>query len=308
MSAAFDPAQLAAIADLKLLARTAVAGLGAGIHRSAKTGTAAEFAQYRPYTPGDDPRFVDWRLWARSDRLHIKQFSDETNLRCTLILDSSASMDYSSGAVDKFTYARMLAACILTLAHDQRDQVGLAAYGEGLQAYLPPRYRRGQLGLALAELANLRPGGATDSGDALGHLGQTLPAGGMVVLISDLLHPLDPLLDQLRLLRAQRHDVLVLQVSDPAEVSFPFAGDITLRDAEDGRRRWAGDATLRQAYLANRARHFDQIGQVCRAAEIDLEEFTTDQPLDRALRRFLNRRNRARLNSSRRSSVKGEKR
>jgi|APSaa5957512622_1039677.scaffolds.fasta_scaffold08581_2 uncharacterized protein (DUF58 family) len=295
-----DPADLAAVADLLLLARMVVAGLRSGVHRSLHTGTSAEFAQYRPYVRGDDPRFVDWRLYGRTDRFHVRQHQAETTMRCSLLLDCSGSMDYGSGAVDKFTYARMLAASLALLASQQGDQVGFAAYDTELRAYLPPRAHSGQLQRMLAELDGLRPSGSTDAEEALRFIGDALPAHGMIVLISDLLHPIDAMIGHLRSLRARRHDVLVLQISDPAEQTFPFQRALTLADAEDGREQYTVPQAVRQQYLDNRAHHFDRIAGECLAAEIDIEEFSCAEPLDRALHRFLHRRSRLLHTASRR--------
>ena len=286
-----DPADLAAVADLLLLARMVVAGLRAGVHRSVHTGSSAEFAQYRPYTRGDDPRFVDWRLYGRTDRFHVRQHQAETTMHCTLLLDCSGSMDYGSQKVDKFTYARMLAASLALLAREQGDLIGFAAYDAELRAYLPARPHRDQLRRILVELDGLRPNGGTEAEEALRFVGDVLPARGMVVLISDLLHPIDEMVAHLRSLRARRHDVLVLQISDPAEQTFPFERAITLTDAEDGREQYTVPQAARQQYLENRTRHFERIGRECLAAEIDIEEFTCAEPLDRALHRFLHRRN-----------------
>ncbi len=186
-----DPVELARIRDLELLARTVVAGLGSGVHRSVHTGGSAEFAQYRSYAQGDDPRFVDWRLYGRTDRLHIKQFQEENNLRCTVLLDCSASMDYGSEGVSKFRYAQMLAACLVMLMNRQRDSVGFAAYHHELCAHIPARVQADQVRRILVEIDNLRPAGTTDTAGMLSFMGDVLPARGMVVLISDLLHPID---------------------------------------------------------------------------------------------------------------------
>jgi uncharacterized protein (DUF58 family) len=296
------PAELAAMADLQLLARTVVAGMAGGVHRSARTGSAAEFAQYRTYTQGDDPRFVDWRLYGRSDRLYVRQFREETNLRCTILLDCSASMDYGSGAVDKFRYAQMLVACLATLATQQRDEVGFAAFGAELDVYIPGRARADHLHRLLAAMANVQPRGGTDTEGVLRFVGDALPARGMIVLVSDLLHPIDNVLRQLRTLRARRHDVLVLQISDRAEREFPFERAVTLRDAEEPRELFAVPSAVRAQYLANRDNHFAEVRRACLAAEIDIEEFSCDEPLDRALQRFLFRRSHALLSSSRRSA------
>jgi uncharacterized protein (DUF58 family) len=294
-----DPADLARIKDLQLLARSVVEGVTSGLHRSPHAGTSVEFAQYRPYAQGDDLKHVDWRLYGRTDRLHIKQFQDETNLRCTIILDCSASMDYGWGVLTKFRYAQMLAACLAYLLSRQRDEVGLIAYREGIQLYLPPRLGTKHLRRILAELEGFVPDGTTDTAGTLGYLGNVIRPRGMVVLISDLLHPLDETIDHLRSLRARRQDVMVLQISDPSEQTFPFDRTVTLLDAEGAGERYAIPEAVREQYLENRRNHFDRIRRECLAEEIDIEEFCTDRPLDHALHFFLQHRNRTALRSSR---------
>jgi len=296
-----DPSQLAEIGDLQLLARTVVDGLSAGMHRSPHTGSSIEFAQYRPYAQGDDPRFVDWKLFGRSDRLHVKQYEEESTMRCTVLLDCSASMEYSSGGVTKFNYGRMLAACIALILQQQRDAAGLVAYHQSLVTYVPPKSARFHLRRLFVELDALQPQGPTDTAGALHFLGDVLKPRGMIVLISDLLHPLDAMIEHLRSLRARRHDVLVLQLSDPAEQTFPFEATQTFIDLETGREQYAVPSAVREGYLANRNKHFDQIRHECLAFEIDNEEFTTAEPLDRALHFFLHRRNHALMRNSRRS-------
>jgi uncharacterized protein (DUF58 family) len=293
---------LARVDDLELIASTVVAGLGAGIHASTHRGTSAEFAQYRPYAQGDDPRFVDWKLFARTDRLNVKEFDDETSLRLTLVLDGSGSMDYGSGPLTKFRYAQILAASLAVLASSQRDAVGLAVYGSELSAFMPPRARPGWLHRLLVEIDRQAPAGPTDTGSALSFVGDVLPAAGMVVLISDLLHPVGEVVRHLRSLRGRRHDVLVLQVSDEAERSFPFDRTLVLADAEGPAERLTIPAHVRQAYLENRARHFGEIRAACLSSEIDIDEFVTTEPLDGALRRFLDRRRSALRARSRRNA------
>ncbi len=297
-----DPAQLARITDLELLARTVVEGLMTGLHRSPHSGSSIEFAQYRPYAQGDDPRKVDWKLYGRTDRLYIKQYEEETTLRCTLLLDCSASMDYASGAhVTKFNYARMLAASLAMLLHRQRDAAGLVAYHEDLLAYVPPQSAKHHVRRIFVELDRLKPQGPTNTARALHYLGDVLKPRGLIVLISDLLHPLDEMIDHLRSLRARRHDVIVLQISDPAEQSFPFDHTVTFVDAETGREQYTVPETVRAAYLENRKKHFDRIRAECLAWEIDVAEFATSEPLDRALHLFLHHRNHALIRSSQRA-------
>ncbi len=293
-----DPAELARIADLAVLARTVVDGFLAGIHRSPHSGASIEFAQYRPYTQDGDSRRIDWKLFARADRLYVKQYQEETNMRCTLLLDCSASMDYASGSVTKFHYARMLTACLAMILHRQRDAVGFLAYHREVLCYLPPRNDARHLQRLFVELETLQPAGSTDTAGALRQLGEFIQPRGLVALVSDLLHPADRMIEHLKSLRARRHDVMVLQVADPAEQTFPFEKTATFVDAESGSERFTVPAQVRQEYLENRRAHFDRIRRECVSAEMDLEEFATSEPLDRALHFFLHRRNHSLLTSS----------
>jgi len=289
---------LAKISDLQVLARTVVEGVMAGVHRSPHSGSSIEFAQYRPYAQGDDLRNVDWKLYGRTDRLHIKQYQEETTLRCTLLLDCSASMDYTSHVLTKFDYARMLVACLAMLLHRQRDAAGFIAYHKDLVQYVPPLSNPQHLRRIFVEMDNLRPQGTGDTAGALHYLGDVLKPRGMVVLVSDLLHPIDEMIDHLKSLRARRHDVVVLQISDPAEQSFPFGNSATFVDAESGDEQYAVPDAVRGQYLASRQEHFDFIRRECLANEIDIAEFTTTEPLDRALHFFLHHRNHALIRSS----------
>ncbi len=293
-----DPTQLARISDLHLLARTVVEGFLSGMHRSPHAGASIEFAQYRPYAQGDDLRFVDWKLYGRTDRLHVKQFQDETNLRCTLLLDCSASMDYGSGALTKFKYAQMLVAALAMILRSQRDAVGLIAYHEKRVTHLPPRSDELHLRRILSEVQRLAPERATNTESTLQFLGDVLKPRGMVILVSDLLHPADAMIDQLRSLRARRHDVIVFQISDRAEQTFPFERSTTFIDAESTSELFAVPDLVREQYLENRSKHFDAIRRECLAGEIDLKEFSTDEPLDRALTFYFHHRSRALMTSS----------
>ena len=287
-----DPAQLAQVADLQFLARTIVQGLMTGMHRSPHTGAAVEFAQYRPYTQGDDPRFIDWRLYGRTDRLRIKQFQEETNLRCTLLLDCSGSMDYTSHALTKFDYARMLVACLATILQQQHDAAGFIAYHHEILRYVPPGMSANRMRQIFVELDGIRAEGHSDTVGALHYLGDVIRPRGIVVLVSDLLHPLEEMVGHLKSLRARRHDVIVMQISDPAEQTFPFDRTQTFIDAESGREQFAVPETIREQYLENRRNHFDAIRRECLASEIDIVEFTTTEPLEKALYYFLRQRDR----------------
>lgn len=285
-----DPVHLSRISDLQLLARTVVEGLRAGLHRSPRSGVSIDFAHYRPYVQGDDPRHIDWGLYARTDRLHVKEFEHETNLHCTVLLDCSASMDYGSGEITKFRYAQMLAACLALILRRQRDALGFIAYHHDLITNVSANNSRKNFQRILVELNNVSPTGSTDTAAALKFLGNSIRPRGMVILISDLLHPTLEMNEHLKSLRAQRHDVLIFQICDPAEASFPFENTVTLIDAEDNREQHAVPDLVRNQYLRNRADHFDEIARECLSTEIDLIELATDQPLDEALHAFLRRR------------------
>ncbi len=287
-----DPDVLLRMNDLLLMARTVVDGFTTGLHRSAGFGSSIEFAQYRAYVQGDDPRFVDWDLYARTDRLHTKQYQEETNLRCTLLVDCSASMGYASGAVTKFDYARMLAACLAMMLYRQKDAVGLLGFERELKLFISPRYSSQQLRRIFVELNDLVPSGETDIPAALHYAGDVLPLRGVIILISDLFQPPEELLHFLKLLKARRHDVLIFQISDPAEQTFPFEQSMTFLDAENEKELYVVPHSVREEYLKNREQHFSGIQRECLATEIDLEEFCSAEPLDRALHYFLMRRNR----------------
>lgn len=293
MASLIDPRQLARITDLELLARTVVDGFMSGVHRSPRIGSSVEFAQYRAYSQGDDPRFLDWKLYGRTDRLNIKQFREETNLHACILLDCSASMDYGQGAFTKFRYAVALSACLATLLQGQGDAPGLIAYHQNLVCHLPPELEKRHLRRLLATLEGLRPEQHSDVPNALGYLGQSLRPRGIVILVTDLLYPLPQVIEHLKMLRARRHDVLVFQISDPSERDFDYSDPLTLMDLESTREQYLVPDEIREAYLENRRQHFKTIVHEAVAAEIDHCELFCDQPLDGALRHFLHHRNRA---------------
>lgn len=285
-----NPDELAGVADLQLLARRVVEGFLAGLHRSPHFGSSIEFAQYRQYVQGDDPRFVDWNLYARTDRLHTKQFHEETNLRSMILLDSSASMSYASGKVSKLDYARMLAACLAMLLIKQNDAVGLSAFQELVRLTIPPKNSQRHLQRIFVELANIEPSGKTSLAEAAQHACETLPLRSMVILISDLLDDQNDFSTYIRLLRARGFDVLVLQISDPAERDFSISKSTLLIDPENQREQFVVPDDMREDYLENRRAYFHVIRSACIGMQVELDEFDTSEPLDRALHFFLRQR------------------
>ncbi|HEX5446479.1 MAG TPA: DUF58 domain-containing protein [Pirellulales bacterium] len=285
-----DPAALMRIKNLQLRAKAVVEGVFSGLHRSPYHGFSVEFSEYRQYTSGDDLRFLDWRLFARSDRYYIKRFEDETNLRCYLLVDASRSMSFGSLAYDKGEYARTAAATLAYFLAAQRDAVGLVTFDERIQEYLPARYRPGQLHRIMLALGRALAGRATDLGVPLEQIARTASKRGLIVLISDLLAPIDALETQLGYLRSRGHDVMLMRVLDPAEIDFRFQNATQFEDLESGRQFYVDPPAARQRYLEQFAAHAAAIVRACNRLGIDYYQLATDRPLELALFDFLNSR------------------
>jgi uncharacterized protein (DUF58 family) len=238
----FDPASLAALGRIEIVARWIVDGFMTGLHRSPRKGFSVEFAEHRPYQPGDDLRYIDWKIAARSDRRVVKQYEEETNLRATIVLDVSRSMDWSGAewrgadasgrSLTKLQYAEQLAAAIALLFIRQRDAVGLVRFDDQVRTAIPPRARSGQWRRIVAALDHTAAGSATDAGQGLAQASRLVRRRGMVILISDLLMELSDVVAALRGLRAAGHDVVVLHVMDPAEAELPGTGEALFEDPE----------------------------------------------------------------------------
>src|SRR5688500_8032487 len=230
-----DPTTLMRIKSLELRARIVVQGFLSGLHRSPHHGFSVEFSEYREYSPGDDPRYLDWRLFARSDRYYIKRFEEETNLRCHLLVDLSRSMGFSSIEYSKVEYARTLAATLAYFLSGQRDAVGLVTFDQQINDVVPARYRPGHLHRLMVCLERAVSGTSTDVSAPLEQVAATVRRRGMVVLISDLLAPVESIKSRLGFLRTQGHEVVVLRVLDPKEIDFDFDKPSMFFDLESGR-------------------------------------------------------------------------
>jgi uncharacterized protein (DUF58 family) len=271
------------IKNLQMRARVVVEGFFAGIHRSPFHGFSVEFSEYRAYTPGDDPRYLDWRLYARSDRYCVKRFEDETNLMCYLLVDMSRSMGFGTAQHTKSEYTRTLVASLAFFLFTQRDAVGLLTFDEQVADYLPPRHRLGQLRRLMGMLARGTAGTATAVGRPLEQIAESVRKRGLVVLVSDLLVPAADVLTRLGYLRSRGHDVLVLRVLDPAEVEFSFGAAAMFQDLESGRRLYIDPAAARGEYRRRFDEHAAELKQGCVELGVDFAQLTTDQPLELAL-------------------------
>jgi uncharacterized protein (DUF58 family) len=289
-----DPVSLMKIKSMELRAKVIVEGFWKGIHRSPYHGFSVEFTEYRQYSPGDDPRHIDWRLYARSDRFYIKKFEDETNLRCHLLLDHSRSMGYGSGGYTKSQYAGTLAATLAYFLFTQGDAVGLATFDDQIRQYMLPRNRPGYLRRLLHTLEAHPSGAATDLGPPLKRIAETITRRGLIILISDLLTSIEQLEPDLNYLKASGHDVVIFNVLDPAELNFDFKSPALFHDIESGRNMYVDPAAAQKAYEQRLEKHLAAVKTTCRNLGIDYHLFATDRPFDLALLEFLQDRMRRR--------------
>ena len=279
-----------AIKNLELRARVVVEGFWHGLHRSPYHGFSVEFTEYRQYSPGDDPRYLDWRLYARTDRYFVKKFEDETNLRCHLLVDNSRSMTYGSLAWTKAQYANTLAATLAYFLYRQGDAVGLLTFDERIREYLPARHRTGHLRHLMLRLERPAGGTATDLAAPLERIVETVKKRALMVLISDLLAPIETLEENLASLVACGHEVLLFNIFDPAELTFNFDKAVMFHDVESGRDLFIDPATARKVYLKKLNAHVTAVRSACRKLGIGYSHFGTDRPLELALFDFLRER------------------
>jgi uncharacterized protein (DUF58 family) len=290
-----DPRALARLDRLEIVARTAVEGFLRGLHRSPVQGSSIEFAHHRPYAAGDDVAHLDWRAWARTDRLYLREYEDETNLRATIVLDGSRSMDFGSGGPTKFRYAQCLAAALGYLAVRELDAVGLAVFDSGLRRWVPPRASPAHLDGIFRELERTVPAGETDLGRVLAAAAGRVRRRGLAVVISDLLDDPKAILGGLARFRGRGGEVLALHIVDPAELEFPFAGWASFGDPErPGRRLRLDGRAVRAVYRRNLEAHFEALRRGCGSTGIDYVLLDTRSPFDEALARFLAARRRRR--------------
>ncbi len=291
------------IKSLELRARLVVQGFLSGLHRSPYHGFSVEFTEYRQYTPGDDPRYLDWRLYARSDRYYLKRFEDETNLRCYLLVDLSRSMGYGSLEYTKADYAKTAAATVAYFLSKQRDAVGLVTFDTQIQEILPARFRPGHLHRLFLALERSPAGKGTDLTAPLEQVARTARKRGFVVLLSDLLAPPESLELRLGYLRSQGHEVAVLRVLDPAEIDFPFNQAAMFHDVETDRELYIDPVFARQQYQSRFAEHAAAVRSLCTRLGVDLYDLPTSQPLEHALFDLLNSRMRRGRQVARKAGV-----
>ena len=285
-----DPAIVARIGSLELIARTVVEGVLVGLHRSPFQGFSVEFSEYREYLPGDDPSTIDWKLFGRSDRYYVKKFEEETNLECHLVLDASASMGYGSHSVSKLRYGAFLAASLAYLMHRQRDGVGLTLFDDRVLESVPVGTRDSQLRGLLATLSRAAVGERSDVSMPLNQLAARMTRRGLVVLISDLLDEPSAIIDGLKHLRFRGSEVVVFHTLDPAELTFPFEHAARFEDLETAEEVLAVPAHVREHYLRQIRGLVERYRRELRLVDIDYHLVDTATPLDTALLAYLSTR------------------
>lgn len=272
---------------MELRARTVVEGFIYGLHQSPYRGFSVEFAEYREYVPGDDVRFIDWKVFARSDRYYLKEFEEETNLNCHILLDTSASMSYGSNGFSKLAYSSYLAASLGYLIFQQRDGVGLMTFDNEIKQFIPSKNRRGHLLSILRYLDEIDQGTQTELSLPLHQIAETINKKGMIILISDLLDEPAAVLDGLQHIRFKGHDLILFHVMDDTELNFPFKNATKFIDMEGSAQFMTIPTMVRDSYIKKLNEHIEEFKKGCGRLQVDYHILNTSKPLDFALFSYL---------------------
>jgi len=289
-----DPSVLARFGLTPMVAKLVVEGFISGLHRSPFHGFSVEFADHREYVPGDDLKYLDWMLYARTDHYYIKRYEEETNVRCHILLDRSASMAFGTEGLTKWDYSCFLTTCLAHLMIKQQDAVGLAMIGDGPGVMAPARSRQSHLRQLMAIMMQNPPEGGTDLATSLQAIARNLKRRSLVVIVSDLIDDPDETLKSIRMLSAQKHDVVVFHVSDPSELEFNFEGSTLFIDIETGEELEVDPEAVRETYRERMEDLTDNFRKRLTEVGIDYHPIDTRQPYDHALWAYLQMR--ARVN------------
>ncbi len=281
-----EPALLAGMSDITLVAKTVVDGFIAGLHRSPDFGFSQEFAEYRPYTPGDDLRYVDWNVFARTERAYLKRYRGETNTMVTVLLDASASMGFGSHSVKKIDYARYLAACISYLALNQRDACGMIVFDDEIRQFVQPKSRQGQLARLLHAVENAEPGKRTDYGKPFFHFQQYQFRRGVAIVISDFYADPELIVKTIEPLRYRGNEVIMFHLLDPEELHPKFREPVVLIDMETQDSLEVSPDYANTEYKQKIDAHIEKLGSKARGAGLDYHVVNTSQPLDESMRQY----------------------
>jgi uncharacterized protein (DUF58 family) len=313
-----DPAIISRLSNIELKARFVVEGFIAGLHKSPFHGFSVEFAEHRQYMPGDDLKYLDWKVLGRTDRYYIKQFEEETNLKSYLILDASRSMafnssdsaytglspirklfkrktdgtSHSSQVISKLEYSTYLAASIAILMHFQKDASGLVVYDEEINTYIPPKATSQNLKVILTTLSNVKGAGQTNTAAALNSIAERIKRRGLVIIFSDLFDNQDAVINSLKHFRYKKNEVIVFQVLDPLEMDFAIDSPTIFKDMETNNELLSQPLSVIQSYKEAVSMFIDKYKKACRSNNIDYVLISTKTPFDTALLEYLNKRKR----------------
>jgi uncharacterized protein (DUF58 family) len=288
-----DPILLSTLGNMNLVARCAVEGLLSGLHASPLHGFSVEYSDHRQYQPGDELRFLDWKMFGRSDKLYVKQFQQETNTTAYILLDSSKSMSFAGdGAVSKFDYGSFLAAALSYLMLSQSDCVGLILFAEKIRKKIPPSSKRAHLNPILTMLQRNKPAGRTDLAEVLHMVAETTQRRGVVILISDLLDDAADVYKGLAHLKYLNHDVIIFHVMDHQELNLDYKGLVQFEDLESEAKIRTFPQSLRDTYRKRVAEFVEDIEKTAGRSRIDYCLLDTSDNLDKALIVYLAKRKR----------------
>ena len=285
-----NPEVVSSLKNMALRARLVVEGFISGLHRSPYHGFSVEFSDYRPYMLGDEIRHIDWKVFAKTDRYYIKQFEEETNLKSYLLLDTSASMGYSSQKITKLDYASYLAAALSYLMIEQRDAVGLVLFEKKIKKYIPPRSVKSYLPLILKELETIKCSKQTDVAAAFHEMAERINRRGLIIVLSDLLDDPEKVISGLKHFRHKRHDVIVFHILDPMEISFDFKRNALFKDLETNEKMTTQPWHIKADYQKQVNKFVDNYKRQCRLNRIDYVLIDTSWSFDRALMEYLLKR------------------
>ncbi len=286
----FDPVTLSKIANMELRARLVIDGVLSGIHKSPYKGSSIEFLEHKEYSPGNEIKHIDWKVHARTDKYYIKQFEEETNLKCYMFLDTSGSMGYKSTGISKFEYAATLTASLSYLLLKQSDMVGLISFSDKVQQYIPPRSRLTHLHVLLNALSELKTGGKSNISNVLNEFIEKIGHRSLVIIVSDFFDDTDKIIQQLKYFKFKKNEVILFHILDPYELTFPFETITFFESMEDDRRILAEPKSIKGRYLSEIHRFIEQFKQTCFENQIDYWLIDSSTPLDQALIKFLAKR------------------
>lgn len=286
------PQVVAKLKRIDLKARLVVEGFLAGLHKSPYKGFSVEFTEYRPYIPGDELKRIDWKLFGKTDKLYIREYEEETNLKAYLLLDASGSMGYTSSSITKLEYSSYLAASLAYLLMKQRDSVGLVVFSSQLDTYIPARSAPHHLSILLKTLDQLRPKGETDLSKTFHNLAERIKRRGLIIILSDLFDNKERMVSALRHFRHKKHEVLVFHILDKRELDFDFRAPLILKDLENSQEVLLDPRIIRKDYQTNLETFFRDFKRQLRESLIDYHRIMTNLPFDRALLSYLEKRKR----------------